>query len=212
MAQNFDLKTTISRFYEQPVAKVALELFLSLAAVILFALVAIKPTLLTMSDLLKSIDDKKELNQQLAQKIVALSSAQDFYLIFQDKLYVLNQAVPVNSQVSKTLKIIEKLAGEQNLIIYSLKVNDLPKDVDENNSLESLTRINTLLSVTVAGEYPAIRQLVEELKNSRRTMLVEKITFSVDDKRGEKTLKATILVNTPYYGINYGQSVSETAK
>ena len=62
------LASLLEQFYHNPVAKVSLELFLTIGLVVFLALFAIKPTLLTMSDLVKEIEDKRELETQLSKK------------------------------------------------------------------------------------------------------------------------------------------------
>ncbi len=69
------LTTTLLQFYDKPIAKVSLELFFTVAAVIVFALFAIRPTLSTMGKLIKELEDKQALNQKLAQKVAALSTS-----------------------------------------------------------------------------------------------------------------------------------------
>ena len=59
------LTTTLLSFYHRPVAQVSLELFLSVATVVFFAVFAIRPTLVTMSNLIKELEDKRQLDQQL---------------------------------------------------------------------------------------------------------------------------------------------------
>ena len=49
----------LQQFYQKPIAKVSAELLATLIVVIVLAFFAIRPTLLTMSQLLKDIDDRK---------------------------------------------------------------------------------------------------------------------------------------------------------
>ena len=108
---------TLNEFYQKPVARVSLELFLSVGAVIFFAIFAIRPTLVTMSDLVKEIEDKRDLDQKLTQKIASLSTAQTTYLEVQDRLYLLEEALPTTPDVIHAIKIVEKIASEQNILI-----------------------------------------------------------------------------------------------
>ncbi len=104
-------------FYQRPVAKVSLELFFSIGAVLFFAVFAIRPTLLTMSDLIKELEDKRNLDQQLSQKIAALSTAQASFLGAQNRLVVLDEAIPTSPQFIYSLKLLEKVASDNRLVI-----------------------------------------------------------------------------------------------
>jgi len=195
------LLTSLSDFYLHPVAQVSIELFLSIGAVLFFAVFAIRPTLLTMSDLIKEIDDKKALDKSLGQKIAALSSAQAEYLQFQPQLPELDQAIPTNTDLIQTLKIVEKVASEQKVTINSLTISDVPKDIPANTDFTRLQRQNLTFAVSLSGEFPAIRGFVDGLLQSRRSFVIDKITFTINDVRGLRRLDATVTVTAPYYGL-----------
>jgi Tfp pilus assembly protein PilO len=194
------LQTTIVQFYQQPIAKVSLELFLSIAAVMFFALFAIRPTLLTMAELVKEIDDKEKLAEQMDQKIAALSSVQTEFLSVESRLPILDEAIPLTPQFENALKIVEKLASDNKLVISSIRVEEIPQEPSETPEYDGLSRVSLPMSVTVTGDYPAIRQFVEEVRQVRRTLVVESIVFTVSDQRNQKRLSATITINVNYYG------------
>ena len=190
----------LDSFYHNPVAIVSFELFLSISVVIFFAVFAIRPTLLTMSELIKEIEDKRKLNTQMAQKVAALTTAQAQYLGVEQRLPVLSEALPLGAKVTQTLKIIELVASEQDLVINNLTLLDLPPDPKPNSSLAELERKAMPVQLTVVGSYNSIRGFVEGLRNSRRSFVVDRITFSTEDNRGQKSLEATLLVTAPYFG------------
>lgn len=195
-----DLQSTIIRFYNQPVAKVSLELFLSIGAVIFFAIFAIRPTILTMSDLIKEIEDKRKLDTQLAQKVASLSSVQTEYLNLQSRLGVLDVAIPSTPNLEEVLKILEKVASDQKLVISSIQVNEIPNQEDAEVPFEQKVRQNLTININVTGDYQTIRNFVEQLRNSQRAFIVEKISFTVSEERGRKILKATITTSAQYFG------------
>ena len=196
-----EIRTTLIKFYNQPVAKVSLELFLSIGAVMFFALFAIRPTLLTMSDLVKEIEDKTNLNEQLRQKTASLATAQAQYLNLQNRLFVLDQALPSQPEFEDALKIIEKTASDNKLVISSMQVNEIPQEADESVPFSQKKKITIPISVSVTGDYLAIRNFVEQLHNNRRTLIVDSIIFSVSEVNNNKKLKANITVNMQYFGI-----------
>lgn len=196
-----DLWLALQDFYQQPVAKVSLELFLSIGLIIFFAVFAIRPTLVTMSNLLKEIKDKKELESQLRQKLAALSTAQQVYLNLEDQLYVLDQALPNTAQTIDSLKVIEKTASDLNLVITSLSLNEIPVETTEAVSPDpsKLTRVDVPVNVAVRGTYPTIRQFVENLIQYRRTFSIDTIVFNTQQTRNSTVLEAKIVINMPYF-------------
>lgn len=198
--QRKDLDLSLGQFYTKPIAVVSFELLLSLGLVIFLGIFAIKPTLTTMSDLIKEIDDKKALNEQLTKKIAALGTAQTLYLSLEDKLPLLDEAIPSQPELIKSLKIIEKLATENNVIIESLSVPTIPNEAPAK-ATGKLKRVPLPVTVSVVGDYVSIRAYVEALRLVRRSFVVDTVTFSIEENRGSRKLRATITLNLPYFGI-----------
>lgn len=200
--QRKQLTTTLLQFYHQPVARVSLELFLSIGTVIFFAVFAIRPTLLTMADLIKEIEDKRALDDKLGQKVAALNSAQNEYLSLQNRLVVLDEAIPSSPQLLTALKIIEKLASDKQLVINSISIPEIPAETpaDTSNTSVKLERQMLPVTMSITGEYPVIRQFIEDLRNSRRTFVVQSISFSINENREQRHLLASITIGIPYFG------------
>jgi Tfp pilus assembly protein PilO len=200
------LSTALNQFYHKPVAKVSLELFLSLGTVIFFAIFAIRPTLLTMADLIKEIEDKETLDQQLGQKVAALSTAQVEFFNLQSQLALLDEALPNQPDLIVALKIIEKIASDRQIIITNVTVSELPREEPLPDDLKSsqIKRASIPITLSVTGDYPTIRQFVEDLQNSRRTFVIDSVAFSSSEERGVKRLQATLNLSLPYFGTSAG--------
>jgi Tfp pilus assembly protein PilO len=194
------LTRTLNDFYQRPVARVSLELFLTVGAVIFFAVFAIRPTLVTMSDLVKEIEDKEELDQKLTQKIASLSTAQTTYLEVQDRLYLLEQAYPSTPDFIFAIKTIEKIASDRNILIDSLSVPEIPKEVDPETPFSKLDNNSFPLSMSLSGDYNQIRLFVEDLLTYRRSFVTDTVIFATSEERGQKKLRASITLSVPYFG------------
>lgn len=196
-----DLELSLSNFYAKPVAIVSFELLLSLGLVIFLGIFAIRPTLLTMSDLIKEIEDKQELTEALDKKIAALGTAQALYLSLENRLGVLDEAIPSQPQLITTLKIVEKLATDNQVVIESLSVPIIPEEEMTPSTTPNLSRVPLPTTITVSGDYVAIRAYVEALRNTRRSIVVDTVSFNIEENRGDKKLRASISVNLPYFGV-----------
>ncbi len=194
------LSSALNHFYQNPVAKVSIELILTIGLVLFLGVFAVRPTLLTMSDLIKEIDDKKALDRKLAQKIAALASAQTEYLSLENRLSVLEEAIPSNPDVVRDLKILEKMASDSRVIITSVSIEELPKPILGELPFEKLNRSTIVTKVNVSGDYPTIRAFAENLKNSRRTFVIESISFNISEDREARQLRAQLTISMPYYG------------
>jgi len=190
---------TLLQFYDRPIAKVSLELFFTVAAVITFALFAIRPTIATMGKLIKELDDKQTLSQKLSQKVAAISTAQAQYENLKDRLTVLDKTIPPTPQFDEALLIIEKIASESQLTIVSLEAKEVPKEPAVDVPLSQKTRVSRPIALAVTGDYPAVRQLIENLQHTQRTFIIDTVVFTVIEQRGRKVLQATITINVPYF-------------
>ncbi len=195
------LSSALLHFYQNPVAKVSMELFLSIGLVLFLGAFAIRPTLVTMSNLLKEIDDKRQHNTLLERKIAALNTAQNEYRRVEERLPLLNQAIPEEPELIHNLKIIEKIAVDNQVVIQNLSVNEIP--AEENNQAGSRQKelTNLPLNMSVMGDYLAIRGFVAALQANRRAVVVDSVTFSLSDSDDNRELSARMTMSFPYFGV-----------
>lgn len=192
------VQNALFAFYKNPVARVSMELVFSILAVIFFAIFAIKPTLLTMSELVKEIDDKKALDNQLAQKIASLNTAQAQYQKFSSQFYLLDQAIPKTALLVESLKIVEKIASSNDLVIQGITISSVPEEIIQA-SVDKSKRETLTFNVDVAGDYLNIRQFADDIMASRRMMIIDQVNFSLGNNRYQKNLTAIVRINLPYY-------------
>jgi hypothetical protein len=195
-----EITSALISFYQKPVAMVSLELLLSIGLVIFLAIFAIQPTLLTMSDLIQERKEKIDLLEKLESKVLALRGAQDLYAQAQPRLADLNEAIPPQPQLIRSLKIIEKLASENNVIIKNLGVERIPDETPIIDPTVKLSKVDLGVRMAISGEFLNIRAFVQTLQNSRRSFVVENVTFNLEENRGEKKLNASISLSQPYMG------------
>ena len=89
-------------FYEQRQdVKIFLEILLSLATIILFSIFAIRPTLLTIGQLLTEIQNKEVTVAKLNEKIENLKTAQVVYESSGGVLSLLDTAIPSETEIEK---------------------------------------------------------------------------------------------------------------
>ena len=192
------VQQVLFNFYKNPVARVSVELIFSILAVIFFAVFAIKPTLQTMADLIKEIEDKRALDDQLGQKVASLNTAQNQYQQFSNQFYLLDEAVPKTPQLVEALKLVEKIASDNKLAIQGITISDVPDELNEAVAGTAKRQLLTL-NIDVVGDYLTIRQYIEDIMSSRRMMIVDQVNFSLSNNRYSKSLTAVIRVNLPYY-------------
>ncbi len=189
----------LNKFYEKPIAWISLELIFSIGLVLILAVFAIQPTLVTMGDLTKEIAEKKELAVKLDQKRSALSTAQTQMSLIEDKLPELDEAIPSKPQLLSALKVLEKTATDTKVIITSISVPELPEEVAANDTA-TVSQVSYPISVVITADYLSIRKYIESLKDYKRVFLINSVTFTTQQDRGNTVLQASILLDVPYFG------------
>lgn len=194
------LATVLMDFYQKPVARVSIELILSVIVVIFFALFAIRPTLITMADLVKEIADKKEINKQLDLKLASLASAQEQYDLYQPQFYLLDEAIPRQLDLVKSLKKIEKLAGEGEFAIDRMSIQKVPETVETellSGDFGDYQREFLSINVGVIGSYIDIREFIEKIMNLRQVVVVDQVL--IEKMTESDNLAAQLKVSLPHY-------------
>jgi len=180
----------IQRFYaREPIIQVSVQLVLSVFTVAFFTFFAIRPTLGTITTLLKKIDDLKTTSTKLDAKIAQLSQAQQILAEVGSQLEELShKAVPENPEVDRLSKEIEAIANENDVYITSLEFQASPL-VGEKSSL-----VNTgqgaakkqeerfvVFSFAIGGSQQGIIGFLEDLENLDRVVLLTKVGFSIPE-------------------------------
>jgi Tfp pilus assembly protein PilO len=187
--------TDLSRFYQSKKAKTYLGIILSLLTTTFFVVFAIKPTLVTITQLVRQIKDQKLVEASLEKKINSLAQAQNEYLAIESELYLLDEALPQEPQASLLLKQLETLASQKNVNIKRLKINEfeLKKTGSHKSEKQPLT-----FTFTAIGDYPNLKAFLSSLADLRRIVLVESFSFQKKGT-GEKTELSLNLVAKAWF-------------
>lgn len=197
-ARKKELRQALNRFYRNPMAKVSLELFLTLGLALFLAIFVVKPTLTTMSELSKEIEEKEKLDLDLKKKLTALRTTQDQLDLLAPQLPLLDEAIPNSPSVVYNMKLVEKVVADTNTLITGGSMKEIPDETTEITSSDTLSRKDIPVSISVIGDYQSIRTFVEQLQNSRRAVVVDTVVFNIEEQRGSRQLRATVTLSFPY--------------
>lgn len=171
--------------YQKKKVRVYTGIVLSLFVVAFFLFFAIRPTLKTIAALTKEIKDKKVVAQKLQDKINALNSAQIEYQRIEDELYLIDQALPENANLSLLIQQLEALARQHGVTIASIQFNQTTlKGIDEAKEKASKTGEQSAgFSLAIAGNYQNLKSLVDSLAKLRRSISIEALVFQTGDEQ-----------------------------
>lgn len=197
------VQKNLQLFYDKPIVKVSLELVISVVVVTLLALFALRPTLLTMSELLKEIEEKEELDQALQQKIAALATAESEWQVFQSQVARIQQSFLQNPSLEEVLVYLEYLARKQEVFVFSMSVPDIAVQLNlfsdpsrpANSTAPNLALATYDVNFQVSGEYDKILDFAREIENQQPLMSIESIQINQDTRLpDENLLNASIRV------------------
>ena len=148
---------------------------LTLIASIILGLFAVSPTLSTIANLQKQINDNTFVNQKLQQKINNLTTLQQKYADIQKDMPVITDAIPTSSQVPLLVAQIQTIAKDANLKLdrfQTLEI-DLSKGKTTNKDYSSFD-----FGLSAEGSYQQIIDFLNNLTNFQRMITITDISIS----------------------------------
>jgi len=173
----------IKKFYQQKKAKVYTEITLSFLLSIILVVFALRPTVLTITELIKKIDDQKTVNKRLEEKINNLTRAQQEYVLIQEDLYLLDQLLPEEPQLSIFVSQLEALAKKENVYVYGIQYSPLDFKGKRSGDVGEIT-----FDIMVGGSYEDLKKFLHSLNNFRRIINFNGFNLSKGKKEGELIL------------------------
>jgi Tfp pilus assembly protein PilO len=196
MAANFNgpvyqkyLLNILALYKQRQDLKEYLELLFSIAAIGIFVIFAIKPTIITITDLVTKINVEEDTSNKLETKIKNLGIAQTRFNSEENKINLLNDAIPDTPNVPSYVRQLEGLVKKENLKI----INTTVQKVDVLSSSASAEQsINP--TVSVSGNFDSLKNFLKDIESLRRPGYISKMDFA----SGSAELNLTITPLAPY--------------
>lgn len=172
-----------------------------------FVIFAIRPTIVTISELLAEIKAREELNEKLSVKINQILTAQTLYNQIYDRLYLLDQALPDNSEFAQFSQTVESARLENNLNLKALNYAAIILTEKENQKTTGQENQDFSFSAGLEGYYPNLKSFLETLFNQRRIVYIDSLKISQEKKTEnkettEENLPLTIAINGKTFYLN----------
>ena len=185
--------------------KAFLELFLSLGAITIFGLFALRPTLLTIAQLYREIQAKEEMVVQLNQKVQAFVQAQTIFNQERSRIELLSSAIPEKPTPELFVRQVEGLVGKHGVEILGLSLGKAT--LLGASTGETQTSKNKLpagagglsFSLSTKSNYSALSSFLSDLESLRRPIKVDTFSINAAETEGEDFLILVITGQTPYF-------------
>lgn len=187
-------RKNLANIYKKPAAQVSMALILTIFAIIFFGIFAIRPTLATIVELNKRIDDQKIVVDKLEKKATALATAQSEYLLIEEKIPLVDAAIPKTQSLDTLLKQIEGIAATLNAPIDSIQVDEIsfPEELVDEKDVGIV--LDLPLNITISSTFMDIKEFMVLLSKIKRLVSVESISFSSETVESGELLKMNLSV------------------
>lgn len=166
------LEGILPRFREDRV-KAFLTLATTLIAISIFGLFAINPTLTTIAQLKKQLQDSQFVDQKLVQKIANLSALQQSYVQLQNNLPVIMSAIPISPQIPPFAAQIQSIAQSTHFQLD--KIQTLPVEITPDAPINGFLTFGFLLSGQ--GSNIAVTNFISLLQSYDRLVTLDQFSI-----------------------------------
>lgn len=175
---------------------------LSLFTISFFGFFAIRPTLRTIVELKKQIEDSRIVDEALQKKINSLIIAQEEYQLVKNLIPSINNALPSQPDLTDILMKIENLVTSEQATISAINISPITyypnPDNSQNNKKLSNETVSIDINISIIGDhYTQINHLLNKLLKTRRTILANNVDL-IPIKANDQSLQLLLKVNTYY--------------
>lgn len=174
-------QVTLKDSLKKPKNRATSAAVFSFLAVSLFAWYAVRPTASTIIHLKREITDKTDVNKQMEDKITALIEAQATYEEIQDKLPLVEQALPHNPDGVILAKQLRNLAVISGSSVSAIQLPSLPllsKEATPGAKTAPVKPIEEFqVTIVVSGSYENVKAFLMGLLKLRRITAINSISI-----------------------------------
>ena len=189
--------------------KAFLELILTLTTISFFALFALKPTLLTIIELLREIEKKEETVDKMNTKIQNLQQAQTLYIQEGVRIKLLETAVPDKPAPDLFVRQIEGLATSYPVNLLGITIGEVTllgeeKEKRAKDELQPLPEGSKgiAFSISITGSYQEMVNFLSALEDTRRPVIIDALNILSPQLEETQNLILVVTGRTPYLKEN----------
>lgn len=203
----------VGRYRERADVRAYLEILLSLATVSIFSVFALRPTLLTIAQLLREIETKRETLAKMQSKIQNLAQAQSTFDREGAKIKLLETTIPEKPTPEVFARQVEGLSSRHQVEITSISLGEAviagiattdTKEVTATASAQQATSQSNELEFEInmrvpVNEYLALSNFISDLEKLRRPLKIDTLRLNTQLEKEVKFLLLIVEGKMPYY-------------
>lgn len=170
-------------------------LILTLIAISFFGIFAITPTLSTIFQLRKSLDDSKYIDTQLQTKITHLSKLQESYASISQEFPLIYAAIPQTPSTTKLIGQIRQVASDTGVSLRDVSIQSIY--VARSEAAKSVLQ-PFIINLSARGNDENLQKFATLLTDFDRILTISFITLTVPQEK-DVTYHQLTLQLTAYY-------------
>lgn len=187
----------VGKYQKRQDVKMFLEVLLSLLTISTFSVFALRPTIVTIAELIKEIEAKRETLAIIDGKIEDLSNAQSLYDQEIRRIRLLDSTVPVDPTPQFVVRQLEGLSAKHGVSILSISIKEVPlTQIIKGNEASTEGVINFSLNTT--SSYSSLLSFLKDLERFRRPVKLGSVSLGTAVTELGKVLNLSISGKTPY--------------
>lgn len=182
-----------------------LEIVLSIVAVIIFLLFALKPTALTIISLVQQIKEERVTLAALTQKVNDLQKASGLLSANQKYLNDIDIAVSTYPNPDTFAKQVEGIAAKNNVSLVGITLDNIvlvgkPKTTTTSKDVEPLpgSAYEIPYSIAIRGDYTNIDNFLKNVENLRIISRIDSFTVTSSVSDTGRVIVAVMSGRIPY--------------
>ena len=187
----------LRRYYRMPAVQVSLTLVLSVFLMSIFVVFALRPTILSIVNLKKTISESKKVLQQLETKVNFLQKASNQLETLRPVIPNINNSIPNNGAMYSPVTLArDELAYQVGVIVESESLGPTllysrilsPFTPNKNQKVVELS-----FNLRVSGGYSEVADFLNLMMKMERIVLVDNVTIA--KQAGAKNSTASVTMN-----------------
>lgn len=184
-----------------------LEILLSLATVSFFGLFALKPTLVTIAQLIREIRSKEEIVAKLETKIQNLQTARSVFENEITRIPFVEEAVPSSALPETFVRQIEGIAQASSVNLLGISIGQLTlvgeAKVVKEEGVTPLPEgaLAMPFSVSVSGEFVNLATFLSNLEKIRRPTFIDTTGITVSETNAGRTIIILVSGRVPFLAL-----------
>jgi Tfp pilus assembly protein PilO len=163
-----------------PLLIVSFEFVLTILLTVFLIWFAIRPTVLTITELVREIEDVRDVNQQLVTKVAALTQAEVNLAQAKPELELLDQAIPSSPLLTETFSLLQVLIQKHQVNLTSISGPIIAFPIPAKPEIKTYE-----YTISIFGDYANLKALSQNLESQLRLNAISNLAFTQEEDNEE---------------------------